>query len=563
MSYDLVITGGSVVDGTGAPGYRADVAVKHGRIAAIGRIRDRSARTIEAEGQVVTPGFIDGHTHMDAQVMWDPLGTCSSLNGVTTVVTGNCGFTLAPVRPGHEDLVIRSIEKAEDISREAMSAGIEWSWSSFAEYLHAVERRPSAINYACNIGHSALRAWAMGEDAFEREANDAEIEAMGRTLAAALDVGAAGFTTSRSASHETTDGRPVASRLADWAEVQSLVEVLSRYPSRPFELALEPLCHSPEPAVREEALGRLKTLAVQTGVPITFGVLPTTSQRYDELLTLIEQTGRAGGRMLGQAAPRGVSVIMSFETRLPFDSLPGWTKLRRLDLAAQKTALKDPEVRGRLVEEAGSAQYGRGVGAALQAPRYGEILVYDHILPPHRSVAELAAERRCDPVEVMIDLALQSDMRQMFLQFYGVNPESAIEQIVCHPQTVLTFSDAGAHISQIADSSIQTYTLAYWVREKQVITFEEAIRRMSLVPSTAWGMHDRGIVREGFIADLNVIDADRVEPDLPTVRTDLPAGARRLHQVSTGVRSTLVAGEPTFEDGVHTGALPGRLLRRN
>ncbi|HRD99803.1 MAG TPA: amidohydrolase family protein, partial [Ilumatobacteraceae bacterium] len=385
MSFDLIIRGGEVVDGSGLPRYRADVGVTDGRITAIGRIRERAAREIDAEGHVVTPGFIDGHTHMDAQVMWDPLGTCSSLHGVTTAVMGNCGFTLAPCRDGADgrELVVANIERAEDISAEAMAAGIDWTWSNFDGYLDAVGSRQFAINYAANIGHSALRTWAMGAAAFERAATDDELAAMETELRRALDAGAAGFTTSRSASHQTPDDRPVASRAAPWPEVQRLVGVLTDYPGRPFELALEPLAHDPDPSVRRESLGRLRDLAIDTAVPVMFGVLPTTSQRYDELLALIDETTASGGRMYGQAAPRGVSMFISFETRTPFDRLPTWQVVRALPRDAQVAELRKPDVRERLVAEAHGGTYGAGVGAELKPPNYDNTLVFDRVTPPH------------------------------------------------------------------------------------------------------------------------------------------------------------------------------------
>src|SRR3954470_10499145 len=372
VQYDLVIRNGDVVDGSGLPRYRADVGVRRGRIAAIGRIRDRGTDEIDAEGHVVTPGFIDSHTHMDAQVLWDPLGTCSCFHGVTSVVMGNCGFTLAPARANERHLVVRNLERAEDISADAMAQGVEWTWETFPEYLDTLDRIPKGINYGANIGHSALRTWAMGERAFEEEASEADVAVMARELRDALRAGAIGFTTSRTTNHETTDGRPVASRLATWAEVEALVGVMGDVGTGMFEIAQEPAARSSDPAVRAEFFGRLRDLAARTGVPMTFGVLSTTRDGSDwrGQLDLIDDTARAGGQMWAQAHAREFSVILSWKTRLPFDNLPLWRDVRAQPLSEQTRAFSDPELRARLVQAAHDGDYGRAIGAETRKPNY-------------------------------------------------------------------------------------------------------------------------------------------------------------------------------------------------
>jgi len=561
MSYDLVIRGGTVIDGSGLARYRADVGVADGRIARIGKIRDRGREEIDAREHVVAPGFIDGHTHMDAQVAWDPLGTCSCWHGVTTVVMGNCGFTLAPCRPDEQHLVVRNLERAEDIPAEAMQAGIEWSWETYAQYLDAVARWPKGINYAGYVGHSALRTYAMGERAFAEPATAEDLAVMKQELADALAAGAMGFTTSRTRNHETADRRPVASRMAPWDEVQELVRVMGDLGGGIFEIAGEDTGRDPDH--RRDYLGRLRDLAVETGVPITWGMFSSrlAPDFWRPYFDLLDETARAGGRMFAQVHSRALSVLLSFETRLPFDRLPEWRELRRRPLDEQRTALRDPDVRRRLVAAANAAEYGRGVGAETRRPDYDWIFLMEDPTGPHRSVSELARARGLDPVEAIIQLAVERDLRCFFVQpLFNENLDDVLE-MMRHPRSVVTFSDSGAHVSQIMDSSLQTHVLTYWVRQRQAFSLEEGVRMLTLEPASAWGLHDRGLLREGLAADIIVFDPDRVAPLMPEVVNDLPAGARRLRQKATGFGASVVNGQVVLRDGEHTGALPGRVLR--
>jgi N-acyl-D-aspartate/D-glutamate deacylase len=564
MTLDLVIKNGWVVDGSGLPRYRADVGVARGRIVTIGRVREAAREVLDADGLVVAPGFVDGHTHMDAQVFWDPLGTCSSWHGVTTVVMGNCGFTLAPCARADRHLVVRNLERAEDIAAEAMDAGIDWTWTTFRQFLDAVESLPKGINYAGYLGHSALRTYVMGERAFEKAAGEDDLVAMERELRDGLSAGAIGFTTSRSPSHETPDRRPVASRLATWAEVRRLVGVMGEMNAGIFELAGEAVGRTADDldGLREYH-GRLRDLAVETGRPVTWGLFSRREAPgiWREYLTLLDETAAAGGRMFAQVHSRALSVVLSFRTNLPFDRLPVWRELRALPLDEQKRRLRDPELRRRLVQAARERDERRAIGAEARPASYEWIFVMDTVEGPHRSLAEIAHERGIDPVEAMIDLALEKDLERFFLQpIANENQEHALE-LIKHPRTVVTFSDSGAHVSQIMDASLQTHLLSHWVRAKQALTLEQAVRMLSFDNATAWGFSDRGLVREGFAADLVVFDPDTVGPEMPDVVSDLPAGARRLVQRARGISATVVNGEMLLRDGKHTGALPGRLLR--
>ena len=553
MDHDLVIRNGTVVDGTGLPAFRADVAVRDGRIERIGRVTGRGAEEIDATGMVVTPGFIDGHTHMDAQVFWDELGSNSCWHGVTTVVMGNCGFTIAPVRTGAEDLAVRSIERSEDISAAAMAAGIRWDWTDFASYLDAVDAAPKGINYASNIGHSALRSFVMGERAFLGPASADEVAAMVDELQAALRAGAWGFTTSRTVHHMTPSGDPVASRLADWSEVEALVMAMGSLGVGTFQMVEDP----PSPDRRPERDEELVRLAAQSGVPFLIGATSSSSRPVE----LIEATLAAGGRMTGMTHPRGIGTMSSFRSQLPFDVLPEWAEARAGGPDAFAAALRDPQRRRRLVDAARDAVYVDTFGGEARPPDFDRMRVLDSPVPPNPTVAEVAAARGVHPVEAMIDLALDADLDLFFVQSNLPFDHDAVRDVMRSPYTVMTFSDSGAHVSQMSDASIFTHFLAHWVRARGEFTLPEAVRMMTLAPARAWGFADRGLLREGLVADLNVLDPDTVAPAMPRLVHDLPAGAPRIVQGATGIAATIVAGQVTLREGSSTGARPGRLLR--
>jgi N-acyl-D-aspartate/D-glutamate deacylase len=564
MPYDLVIKNGVVIDGSGLPRYRADVGVTHGRIATIGRIRGERAReVVDADGQVVAPGIVDGHTHMDAQVFWDPIGTSSCYHGITTVVMGNCGFTLAPCAEANKDLVVRNLQRAEDIPPAAMEAGIEWTWTTYPEFLDALESLPKGINYAGYVGHAAVRTYVMGERAFEEPASEDDLRKMEREVRDAIRAGAMGFTTSRSPSHETPDGRPVASRLATWDEVRRLVGVMGDLDAGLFEIAGEGTDRAPgDPGLRDYHV-RLRDLAVETGRPVTFGVfsrrgVPGVWKKYMDLL---DETAAAGGRMFAQAHSRSLSALLSFKTQMPFDRLPVWKEIRALPLAEQGRALRDPELRPKLIEASGARDPRKAVGTEARPADYEWLFVFDTVEGPHRSVAEVARERKQHPAETMIELALEKDLDLFFLMPVANEDQDIALEIMRHPRAVVTFSDSGAHVSQLMDSSLQTHLLSHWVRTKQAFTLEQAVRMLTLVPATLWGFHDRGLLREGMAADFVVFDPDTIAARMPEVVDDLPGGARRLVQRTRGVSATVVNGEVLLRDGKHTGALPGQLLR--
>jgi N-acyl-D-amino-acid deacylase len=556
--FDLVVRGGTIVDGSGTPGRRGDVAVVGDRIVGVGEVEGAGREEIDADGLVVAPGFVDAHTHMDAQVFWDHLGMPACWHGVTSVVMGNCGFTLAPARRGAEALVVRSLERAEDIAGEAMAEGITWTWETFAEYLDTLDRLPKGLNYASSIGHSALRTFAMGERAFEEAATDDDLAAMATELRNALQAGAAGFTTSRSRAHATSDDRPVASRLATWAEVQTLVGIVGHESNAIFQLAPE---RGLGPEEHAEFLQRLGNLAIDSGAPIVFGHF-ATKRLAQPTLELIDETLARGGEMWALTHSRGIVSAQSFLTTLGFDKLAEWQEVRARPLDEQKALLRDPAVRARLVHAAHHGDYGASFGPEAGKPKFDSMRILLSVYPPHPTVAEEAVRRGVDPVEAMIDIALEHDLDVFFMQELVTQEDADLVTTLRHPRTAMCFSDNGAHVSQIFDASIYSHLLGYWVREREAFTLEEAVQMITSRPAAAWRLHDRGSLAPGFAADITVFDPATVGPLMPYVVHDVPGGEERIEQRATGFAATVVNGTVLTRDGAATEARPGRVLRR-
>ncbi len=560
MAFDLVVRNGMIVDGSGLPRYRADIGVKDGKIAEIGRINGAAAReTIDADGRVVSPGFVDGHTHMDAQIFWDPIGTSSCFQGVTTVLMGNCGFTLAPCREAEADLVMRNLERAEDISRAAMKAGIKWRWETFPEFLDVLESLPKGINYAGYMGHCALRTYVMGQRAFTDKATEDDIKAMAHHTRESIAAGAHGFSTTRSVSHMTSDDKPVASRLATWEEFETLVKAMG---AGMVEVAGEPRGDAEKARRWYEDLSRL---AIESGRPITFGLFnrKAVPGHWRTTFDIMDRTARQGGRMFAQVHSRALNVLLSFETHLPFDKWEMWRDMRKRPLGEQKQWLLDADKRRKLVEIASKPYEGPIVrGAEARPPKWDEIFALTDMKGPHKSMAELARQRNTHPVDLMIDMALERDLKFFMIQPIANEDQAEALELMKHPRSVVTFSDSGAHVSQIMDSSLQTHLLSHWVREKQAFTLEEAVKLITNDTATQFGFHDRGLLREGLAADIVVFDPDTVGPRMPEVVCDLPAGAKRLKQKCDGMHATIVNGEVLLRDNEPTGNLPGKLLRK-
>jgi N-acyl-D-amino-acid deacylase len=567
MALDLLIRNGTIVDGSGAARYRGDVGIRDGRIVEIGRSRAVAERAIDADGLIVAPGFIDGQTHMDAQVAWDRLGSCSCWHGVTTVIMGNCGFALAPCKPEEREWFARCLTAVEDIPTEAMMAGIDWSWESFPEYLATVERLPKAINYGAYLGHSALRMYVMGKRALCETATEDDLARMAAAVKEALRAGAMGFSSSRSPTHITPDTTPVASRIAEWSEVDRLVGAMADVGAGIFQVGPD----TSGGLAQRRFLARLKQVAVETGRPVMFGTISSRQGDHPNpwtyQLDYLDECAADGARMWGQTTTRSINAIFSLKSYLPFDVLPAWRELRRLPLAEQKRRLADPATRRILIEEETRMKprdnVFQGGGAATTDPRkpdYDNLYAMKGVDWDDPTVAQLSAQRGKHPVEVMIDLVMEND-DQLFVQPLVNEQPDHVLGMLKHPRTLATFSDSGAHVCQEMGSSLQTHMLSYWVRTRQAFTLEEAVRKLTFDNASAWDLNDRGLVRIGYQADLVVFDAGRVKPAMPTVQADLPGGARRLVQKAEGIAAVVVNGEITLENGQSTGRTPGALVR--
>jgi len=553
--FDLLIRGGTLVDGTGAPGWRGDVGIRDGRIAAMGDVQGTAARVLDADGHVVAPGFVDAHTHYDAQVLWDRGLSISPWHGVTTVVMGNCGFGVAPTRPDHHDLVLRTLENVEGMSLEALRAGLgedAWPFERFPEYLDAIASWGSAIHVAAMIGHTPLRLYVMGEEATERAATADEIARMAAIVGEAVDAGAIGFATSKAPTHMGYDGRPVPSRLAELDETRALCGVLGERGRGVVQATIGP-------GLFFEELGGI---ARETGRPVTWTALLADAFGPDGHRGVLETHARmqAEGRLVyPQVSCRPLQMEYQFAAPFPWESLPLFGPVLQADRAGRKRIYADPGFREKMREPGQrsmlSGTWDRTVIAEHAPDRRLE----------ERTVADVAAERGVHPVDLALDLALASDLETRFRVAIMNVTESSVAELLRHPAVMLGLSDAGAHASQLCDAGFSTHLLGHWVREEQVLTVEEAVRLLTSRSADIFGLAGRGRLAEGLAADVTVFDPETVAcGPLRRVR-DLPAGADRLVADAEGIRAVIVEGTVIREDGRDVldteAALPGRVLR--
>ena len=561
MAHDLVITGGTVVDGTGAPARRADVAVDGDRITAVGDVdADGAGRVIDAEGRLVTPGFVDLHSHLDAQVGWDPLMSSSCWHGVTSVVMGNCGMTFAPVRPGQAETLATMMESVEDIPASCILDGLSWQWESYGEYLDTVDQLPLGINAGGYVGDVALRTYVCGEAACEPdfEATPDQIAQMAALVHDAIEAGALGYSISRSLFHRVPDGRNVPGTWSAPEEFYGVAAPLGALGRGVLESA--PRYNEPDGTGSrvDEELAWMAEISCRTGRPFSFNLQQITSlgDHYRQVLQLCEEANRSGAQLRPQITPRSVGVLFSLAANTLIDDLTSFAPLKPLDLAGRLAGLRDPDVRARLVAE--------GAGKAVDPFERMYLMAPDSVRYAYSdadSIAGIARAAGVTPVEAYLDAMDASDGRALVNWPVMNQHEDAIEELILSPVTILGLADAGAHATQIMDASQPTYLLAHWARDQQLISVEEAVRMLTSDTADFIGYRDRGRVAEGAYADLNVIDLDGLGLDVPEIAHDFPGGAARFVQRAHGIDHTIVNGRPFLEGGEHTGALAGRLLR--
>ena len=547
MAFDLIIENGTVVDGTGAPPFRGDVAVTGDRIVAVGEVDGAARRSIDADGRIVSPGFVDIHTHLDAQLAWDPIATSSCWHGVTSVVLGNCGVTFAPCKPEDRGYLAEMMESVEDIPAAAILSGLPWDWETYGEYLSTLDRLPKGMNVGGMVGHCAVRHWVMGERGLEQDPATADdIEQMAALVEEAIGAGALGFSTSRTMLHRVPDGRAVPGTYAQTDELFAIADVLGRWKRGVFEVA--PKLGEGDGADFANTRAEVAWMAEvnrTTGRPVTFGVAQSDFRPglYEHVLKFVDEEAAAGAQLRPQTTARGIGLLFGLQARTFFDGLPAWRALRPLDLEARLAVLRDDTRRAALVQE-----------AVASPPPFDFNGVYFLGTDYSRQAGEWVPE-------TFVRVALESDGRALFTWPFLNQRTDAVEAMLHHPQLVLGLGDSGAHVGLIMDASLPTFFLSHWVRDRQMFTLEEGVRRLTSDTAELFGITDRGVIREGAYADLNVFDLDGLRLPLPEYAHDFPNGAGRYIQRSSGYDATIVNGEPFMAEGEHTGALAGTVLR--
>ncbi len=567
--HDIVIRGGTIIDGTGKPPFTADLAIEGARIVGVGGRQGPARRDIDATGLLVTPGWVDAHTHYDGQAMWDPLLAPSCWHGVTTAIFGNCGVGFAPVRPQHRAALMELMEGVEEIPGVVLADGLTWDWESFPDFLDALERRPRAIDIAAQLAHHPLRVYVMGDRAIRLEAANADdIAEMRRLTIGALRAGAFGFTTSRTDSHKTPVGEMVPSRYAGSEELLGIGSALGAVGSGAFGMNSDFDDETAE-------LAWITQLAQETGRPVWF----LLTDRYDDpgrwrrLLTGAHAARAQGAHVTAQIAGRPIGVMMGIGTALnPFSIRPSYREVDGLGIAEQRQRLAEPDLRRRILAEKPSDEEVSRLAQFRQliTTRWDRFFVMsdppDYEPDGEMSVAAIATREGRTPDEVAYDYLTAAEKRLLFFPIvnYVQGNHEPIREMLTDPATLLGLSDGGAHCASIVDAGVPTFMLMHWGRDRRRgprLPLELLVRRQTSETAAFFGLSDRGRLAPGLRADVNLIDFDGLKLYQPELVNDLPAGGRRFVQRVDGYRATLVAGIPTFEDGEHTGALPGRLVR--
>ena len=514
---DLIIRGGTVVDGTGARARRSDVGVSGGRVVSIGNTDDGAARTVDADGLVIAPGFIDIHTHYDAQVFWDPWLTPSSFHGVTSVVAGNCGFSIAPIRPELVSLLARTLQHVEDMSFDTLAVGVPWDeFETFPQYLDAVERRGTALNYGCYVGHTAVRMYVMGEESYERAATPEELARMQAVVAESMAAGAMGFASSASPTHNGDGGRPVPSRVADLDELRALLVPL--HDARKGVVALLPGGVIPN--------RQLFDIQRDVGRPITWTALLTVKDYpYHEKVVAENDAARLEGiEVWPQVSCRPLVFQMNLAEPFTLNIRPSFSKLMGLNLDERKAAYRDPAWRAATWEDLsggdGNFSFNWASVSVAESASHPELV--------DRGIVEIAEERRCTPLDVILDISLDDDLKARFWSVLANNDPDAIAWLLPRDNVLLGLADSGAHVSQLCDACFATDLLGNWVRDRGVMSLERAVHKLTAEPAGVYGLSDRGSVEVGKAADLCVFDPATISPGPLRRVYDFPADGERL-----------------------------------
>jgi N-acyl-D-amino-acid deacylase len=562
MAHDVVIKNGTVVDGTGAPAIRADVAIDGDRISAVGEVDASGAnQVIDAEGRIVTPGFVDLHSHLDAQVGWDPTMSSSCYHGVTSVVMGNCGMTFAPVRPGQADVLAGAMETVEDIPASAIIEGLPWDWEGYGGYLDAIEKMPLGLNAGGYVGDVAVRLYVAGEAACEEdfEATPDQLAEMAELVEDAMNAGALGYSISRSLFHRVPDGRNVPGTWSKPEEFYAIAEPLGRLGKGVIESAPRYNFLDSDESRVEEELAWMAEISRRTGRPFSFNLqqIDSLGTHYRDVIRLSAEANETGAQLRPQITPRGVGVLFSLAANSLIDHLPSYQPLKEMDLTGRVAGLRDADVRAKLIEEGANDAVEPFTKMYLMPA--GKPASYDYTQDD--SIAGIAQATGVSPVEAYINAMVESDGKSIVNWPVMNQDHEAIKEQVLSPVTIMGLADAGAHATQIMDASQPTYFLAHWARDEQVISLEDGVRAVSSDTAQFIGYADRGTLTEGSFADVNVIDVDGLSLPLPEIVHDFPGNAPRFVQRADGIDHTFVNGTHFMENGEPTGNLAGRLLR--
>jgi N-acyl-D-aspartate/D-glutamate deacylase len=542
---DVILRNATVVDGTGGPRRQADVGVTDGRIVAVGEVPDADAEIVDLAGLVLAPGFIDMHTHYDAQVLWDPDLTPSCWHGVTSVVMGNCGFGIAPTRAEHHDVIARTLENVEGMSYEALAAGIDWCFETFPEYLDALEARPKRLNVGALAGHTPLRTYVMGDDATEREATDEEVARMRELARESLEAGAVGFSTSTAPTHSGADGKPVPSRFAAKEELLAVCEALGDAGRGVLQATAGSTFFWDE----------FSQVAVSTGRPATWTAV-LTGMAPGLAASMVEETVKRDGEVWPQISCRPLVMQATMEDPFPFAVVPAFEEILAVPREERASVYADPGWRDRARPQFGKSMWGDRLNKATVQESEAHADLVDG-----PTVKELAAERGVEPFDVLVELALEDDLHTRFRIVLANDDEEELADLLQDERTVLGLSDAGAHASQLCDANFSTHLLSYWCREKGVLSLEDAVWRLSGQVADVMRLEGRGRIAEGHVADLVAFDPDTVASG-PLERVwDLPAGADRLIAESVGIEHVWVGGVAIRRDGQDLDSHPGVVLR--